>query len=109
MLHTVNPIALERYNIYKQNSREFTVLHTENFGDVVQVEIGAMMVGRICNHQETGSFRRGQEKGMFEFGGSTVVLLFEKDKICLNDDILRNSASGIETVVKFGSSIGYKI
>lgn len=108
VLHTVNPIALERYNIYKQNSREFTVLHTENFGDVVQVEVGAMMVGRICNYQETGSFRRGQEKGMFEFGGSTVVLLFEKDKICLNDDILRNSASGTETVVKFGSKIGYK-
>ena len=108
VLHTVNPIALERYNIYKQNSREFTVLHTENFGDVVQVEVGAMMVGRICNHQEKGSFRRGQEKGMFEFGGSTVVLLFEKDKIRLNDDILRNSASETETVVKFGSKIGYK-
>lgn len=108
ILHTVNPIALERYNIYKQNSREFTILYTENFGDVVQVEVGAMMVGRICNHHETGTFRRGQEKGMFEFGGSTVVLLFEKDKICLNGDIVRNSSAGTETVVKFGSKIGYK-
>ena len=42
-LHTVNPIALEHYNIYKRNCREYTVLHTENFGDVVQVEVGAMM------------------------------------------------------------------
>lgn len=107
-LHTVNPIALERYNIYKRNCREYTVLHTDNFGDVVQVEVGAMLVGRIVNLHGEGAFRRGEEKGRFEFGGSTVVLLFEKDSIVPDGDILENSAEGIETVVKYGEKIGIK-
>jgi phosphatidylserine decarboxylase len=105
-LHTVNPIALEKYNIYKRNCREFTLLSTENFGTAAQIEVGAMMVGRICNHHCEGSFRRGEEKGMFQFGGSTVVLLFEKDRIVLDDDIIRNSSEGAETVVKYGERIG---
>jgi phosphatidylserine decarboxylase len=105
-LHTVNPIALKRYNIYKRNSREYTVLHTENFGDVVQVEVGAMLVGRIKNHHKEHSFCRGEEKGMFEFGGSTIVLLIEKDRVKPDDDLLRNTAEGYETVVKYGETIG---
>ncbi len=105
-LHTVNPIALERYNIYKRNSREYTVLHTDNFGDIVQVEVGAMMVGRIVNHHGAGEFMRGGEKGMFEFGGSTIVLLMQRDRAHIDDDILRNSANGYETVVKYGEKIG---
>lgn len=105
-LHTVNPIALERYNIYKRNCREYTVLHTENFGDVVQVEVGAMMVGRIVNNDDTASFLRGEEKGRFEFGGSTIVMLFGKDSVRIDEDILRNSAEDIETVVKYGEKIG---
>ena len=105
-LHTVNPIALERYNIYKRNSREYTVMHTDNFGDVLQVEVGAMMVGRIVNHHGESAVSRGEEKGMFEFGGSTIVMLFEKDSIVIDEDILRNSANAYETVVKYGEKIG---
>ncbi len=106
VLHTVNPIALERYNIYKRNSREYTLIHTENFGDVIQVEVGAMMVGRICNHDEAGPVKRGQEKGMFEFGGSTIVVLLEKGKASIDKDILKNSSEGYETIVKYGEKIG---
>lgn len=105
-LHTVNPIALEHYNIYKRNCREYTVMRTDNFGDVVQVEVGAMMVGRICNHHAECSFRRGDEKGMFEFGGSTIVMLFQNGSIRIDDDIWENSRDGAETVVKYGEKIG---
>ena len=107
-LHTVNPIALKHYNIYKRNCREYTMLRTENFGDVIQAEVGAMMVGRIVNHHGKASFRRGEEKGMFMFGGSTVVLLIERGRAVIDADIVRNSASGIETVVKYGEKIGEK-
>lgn len=103
-LHTVNPIALGSYNIYKRNSREYTVLHTKNFGDVVHVEVGAMLVGKICN-RKLRRFRKGEEKGMFRYGGSTVVLLFEKDRVTIDDDILENSRNGIETVVKYGQRV----
>lgn len=107
-LHTVNPIALERYNIYKRNCREYTVLHTRHFGDVVQVEVGAMLVGRICNRHAEASITRGQEKGRFEFGGSTIVLLFEKNKVVPDPEILKNSVQNCETIVKFGEKIGTK-
>ncbi len=85
------------------------MLHTENFGDIVQIEVGAMLVGRICNRHGEYNFHRGEEKGKFEFGGSTIVILIEKDRITLDSDILENSAHGIETVVKYGSKIGKKI
>lgn len=105
-LHTVNPIALEHYNIYKRNSREYTMMYTDNFGDVVQVEVGAMLVGKICNYHQAHFYSRGEEKGKFEFGGSTIVLLFEKNTIKVDEDILRNSEAGIETIVKYGERIG---
>ena len=105
-LHTVNPIALEKYNIYKRNSREYTLIHTQNFGDVVQVEVGAMLVGRICNRHGAASVRRGQEKGKFEFGGSTIVMLLEKGAAEIDPDIMKNSSEGFETVVKYGEKIG---
>lgn len=105
-LHTVNPIALEKYNIYKRNSREYTFLDTENFGRAVQIEVGAMMVGRICNRCGAGTIVRGAEKGKFEFGGSTVVLLLEKGRAVIDRDILKNSSEGIETAVKYGEKIG---
>ena len=65
-----------------------------------------MMVGRICNHDEAGPVKRGQEKGMFEFGGSTIVVLLEKGKASIDKDILKNSAEGYETIVKYGEKIG---
>lgn len=108
-LHTVNPIALEHYNIYKRNSREYTLLHTKNFGDAVQCEVGAMLVGRIENHHQVYSFRRGEEKGLFLYGGSTVILLLEAGRAVIDSDIMRNSADGFETVVKYGEKIGRKI
>lgn len=108
-LHTVNPIALEHYNIYKRNCREYTVLHTENFGDVVQIEVGAMMVGRIVNRHGAAEVVRGEEKGKFEFGGSTIVLLVQEDMIRIDDDILRNSAENIETVVKYGEKVAASV
>lgn len=105
-LHTVQPIALEQYNIYKQNSREYTILETENFGKIIQIEVGAMMVGRIVNHHGACQFQRGEEKGMFEFGGSTIVLLVEKDRVRPFREILDRSAENVETAVKFGQQIG---
>lgn len=108
-LHTVNPIALKNCNIYKRNSREYTVLHTKNFGDVTQVEVGAMMVGKILNHHGCYHFEKGEEKGMFLFGGSTTVLLVEKNKIIPCAEFLENTAQGFETVVKMGEKIGYKL
>ena len=88
VLHTVNPIVLDKYNVYKKNCREYTVLETENFDKAVQIEVGAMLVGKIKNLHSKGSFSRGEEKGMFEFGGSTIVLLLKKNVAIIDDDII---------------------
>lgn len=108
-LHTVQPIALENRRVFAENCREYTVLHTENFGDVTQVEVGALMVGRIHNNFKGGKFPRGAEKGRFEFGGSTIVVLLEKDRAVLDAELFENTAADKETVVRCGERIGYKM
>ena len=105
IFHTVQPISLKHYNFYKTNSREYTILHTKNFGDVIYVEVGAMGVGKIVNNHEEYEFKKGEEKGYFEFGGSTIVLLVKKNNIKLDEDIIENSKDEIETIVKYGQGI----
>lgn len=107
--HTVNPVAIESgYDIYKENTRECSVLHSENFGKILQIEVGALMVGRIVNNDEKCHVSRGQEKGRFEFGGSTVILAFAKDTVKLKEEIIKNSEEDYETIVKMGDVIGKK-
>ena len=106
--HTVQPIALENYNIYKRNSREYTILHTENFDDIIQIEVGALLVGKSVNLHEHHLFKKGDEKGMFEFGGSTIVLLLKKNTVIIDEEILKNTENGLETIVKYGERIGSK-
>ncbi|MBP5160310.1 MAG: phosphatidylserine decarboxylase [Lachnospiraceae bacterium] len=104
--NTVNPIVLDYVDIYSENSREYTVIESETFGKLIQMEVGALLVGRIRNNEGEGEAVKGKEKGCFEFGGSTVVLLLEKDSVRVREDILKNSAEGYETKVLMGERIG---
>lgn len=107
-LHSIHPVALARnFSPYSDNYRNRCILYTENFGHVLQLEVGALTVGRIVQHNvnET-SITRGTEKGYFEFGASSIVLLFTRDTICVDADIVEISQRGIETKVNLGESIG---
>lgn len=106
--HTVKPFANDYYPIYKENSRQYMLLNTENFSDVIMMEVGAMMVGRIENHPITPSAHKGQLKSYFRFGGSSVIVLLKKDVAVIDSDILENSARSIETIVCMGEKIGKK-
>ncbi len=107
MLHTVRPIALAEYPVFTVNCREYTVLESEYFGRAVQAEVGAMLVGRIVNLcREPAEVRRGEEKGHFEYGGSTVLLLLKAGAAELRPDLAAASAAGIETPVRMGERIG---
>lgn len=109
VLHTVNPLANDVFPIYKENAREYCLIRNKEFGNVLVMEVGALLVGKIVNHhEEKSNIQRGQEKGYFQFGGSTIVLLLEKDKVIIKDEIIVNSKNGIETIVKFGEWIGDK-
>jgi len=105
--YSVNPLALrEMTEIFCLNKREFTILTNPLFGDVVVAEVGATMVGSIVQTYTGSVVNKGEEKGYFKFGGSTVVLLFEKNKIRIDDDLLMNTAKAYETEVKMGERIG---
>ncbi len=106
VFHTVNPIANQVLPVYKENTREFSVMDTENFGRILVMEIGAMLVGKIVNYHEDAIVQRGEEKGRFEFGGSSIIILLEKDRAVIDEDIRNNSANGTETMVKLGERIG---
>lgn len=108
VFHTVNPAANEVFPIYKENTREYCLLKSEHFGTVLQMEVGAMLVGRIENHPGDRAVRRGEEKGNFAFGGSTVIVMTQKGQVLPDGDILRYSRSGVETKVKLGERIGSK-
>lgn len=101
-LHTVRPIALESLPVFTENCREYTVLKTQHLGTVTQMEVGAMLVGKIRNHHGAGPVIRGQEKGMFLYGGSTVILLLEKDRAAVAQRFFDATEAGEETPVVMG-------
>jgi len=105
-LYSVNPIALRQMiDIFFINKREYVSISTAQFGKVIMAEVGATMVGSIVQTYNSNNVKIGEEKGYFKFGGSTVVLIFEKDKIVIDDDLLKNTAAGLETEVKMGEKI----
>ena len=105
ILHTVQPIAFKKHKVFVENTRNITFLKCNNLGNVCYIEVGAMMIGKIVNEPIT-SFKKGDEKGHFEFGGSTIVLLLEKGKATIDKQIIENSKKEIETIVKLGTKIG---
>ena len=107
-LHTVRPIALEAVPVFAQNSREYTVIKTERFGQIVQMEVGALLVGKIKNYHREKQVTRGEEKGMFLYGGSTVIVLLEEGRARLSEELLQASENGLELPVKLGQKIGEK-
>jgi phosphatidylserine decarboxylase len=105
--YSVNPFALrKKAKIFCLNKREYSILSNPLFGDVVMAEVGATMVGSIEQTFKGSSVNKGEEKGYFKFGGSTIVLLFEKSKINIDEDLLINTVKGYETTVKMGERIG---
>lgn len=107
-LHTVRPIALEKIPVFTENSREYTILHTNNFDDVVQIEVGALLVGKIKNHHQTYEYKKGEEKGTFLYGGSTIILLLKKNCVDIDKKYFENTNKNKETPVKMGKKIGKK-
>lgn len=91
VLHTVRPIACRKINVFSENTREYCIIDSVNFGKIIQMEIGAMMVGKIDNFSCNSDVKRGQEKGMFLFGGSTILLLLKPGVYSLSSDLNEKS------------------
>lgn len=107
IFHTVNPIANDHYPIYKENTREYCLLKTQEFGTLLMMEVGALLVGKIENCTRTqATVHRGEEKGNFAFGGSTIIVLTQKDTVLPETRFVEHTREGIETKVKMGERVG---
>lgn len=105
-LHTISSIAKD-YKIYKENHRCYSILDTKNFDKVIYMEVGALMVGKIKNNNKD-LFLKGEEKGYFELGGSTIVVLVKDNVVEVDKDILENTKKDIETKVGYMEKVGIK-
>ena len=105
--HSVNPLALERVpDIFHRNRRAICQLDTPHFGKIACVEVGALNVASIVQTYAPGPCARGGEKGYFQFGGSTIVLLFAPGTVAFDDDLVADTAAGLEVHVRTGAGVG---
>lgn len=101
--YSVDPVVIENVRVFKENTREYCIIETENFGKIIQMEVGATLVGKITNLHGRKMVKRGEEKGYFEFGGSTIIMIFKDNTINFDSRYL-NSEYEIE--VFMGDEIG---
>jgi phosphatidylserine decarboxylase len=109
--YSVNPVALQKIEkLFCENKREWSTFHSDHFGDVLYVEVGATCVGSILQtYTPNKKVKRGDEKGYFKFGGSTVILFFEPDQIKIDRDLVKQTKQGYESYVLMGEKIGEKV
>ncbi|MBR5837486.1 MAG: phosphatidylserine decarboxylase, partial [Victivallales bacterium] len=104
--NSVNPLALnQNLNVFATNYREVSFLDFANFGQTLFIEVGAFAVASITQSTDGPVFMRAEEKGYFSFGGSTIIMVFQKGHVFFDDDILAHTAENIETLVKAGEPI----
>ena len=103
-LYSVNPIALRRNLGYLwENRRTLATLKTERFGMVIVMEIGATNVGSIVQTYRPGEpVSKGDEKGYFQFGGSSTLLLFEPGRVRLATDLVEQTGRHRERYAEVG-------
>lgn len=109
--YSVNPIALKTIpKLFCENKREWSLFKSDNFNDILYIEVGATCVGSIIQtYSPNIRVNKGNEKGYFKFGGSTTILFFKKDCVKIDDDILEQSKLGFECKVALGEKIGTKL
>ena len=107
-LYSVSPVALRRRLRYLiENKRVVTMIESPEFGTVGMVEVGATNVGSIQQSFVPGrEVKKGEEKGLFAFGGSCVITIFQRGRIRFDADILEQSANHLETYARVGDRLG---
>lgn len=105
VLHTVRPLAHRYTKVFAENTRQWQLLETEIFGPILYMEVGAMLVGKIHDHGHL-LFEKGQEKGYFEYGASSIVVCYPAGKVKVDEDIQVINQKGIEVQVRLGEKVG---
>ena len=107
-LYSVSPVALRRRLRYLlENKRVVTLIDSPEFGLVGVIEVGATNVGSIQQSFVPGRpVRKGEEKGLFAFGGSCVITIFQYGRIRFDEDIVAQSREHLETYARMGDRLG---
>lgn len=105
--YSVSPIALKKkVELITMNKRDYCVIRTKNFGDVIFSEVAATMVGSMVDTYADSQVEKGEEKGYFKFGGSTIILIAHADSIQIDTDLTQNTFNKMETEIKMGERMG---
>ncbi|KAG8862724.1 hypothetical protein FRB96_000734 [Tulasnella sp. 330] len=106
--YTVNPQAVkEDLDVFAANHRAVQMLNHKNGKNFAFVAVGALLVGSIQFSQDPHtSINKGDDMGYFQYGGSTTVMVAPKGSVKWDSDLLRNSRSGVETLIQVGEQIG---
>ncbi|HBJ60669.1 MAG TPA: phosphatidylserine decarboxylase [Opitutae bacterium] len=107
-LFSVNPIALrKRLSVFWENKRYLCMIDSDYHGKVAQFIVGATCVGSATfTFSQNQRVNKGEELGYFSFGGSSVLTLFEKDRLRISEDVQQHSQANIETYAKMGEEMG---
>lgn len=107
-LSSVNPIALRQsLSIFWENKRYLSIIQNDQLGQVAVFLIGATCVGSVHTTIKTGAIaNKGDEMGYFSFGGSSLITIFQPNKIKLDDELCQISSTGFETYAKMGETMG---
>ena len=107
-LYSVSPLALRHMPaIWGRNYRHWCVIETRSMGPILQIEVGATLVGSIVQHRPHGGCcTRGEEKGYFQMGGSTVLMIVQAGRVKIDEDIINCSRRDIEALVRYGEAVG---
>ncbi len=110
--HSCNPNATAKLiTPHSKNKRVVTIIDTNcdggtGIGYVAMIEVVALMIGQIDQRYSEHEYRNpqpiapgmmlrmGAPKALFRPGSSTVVLLFQRDRIAFAEDLLRNQQRG---------------
>ncbi|MFA6066400.1 MAG: phosphatidylserine decarboxylase [Candidatus Babeliaceae bacterium] len=110
---SVHPLAyINGINPLLENERRLIKLtynaHATTQEECIIVPVGALFVGRMGETYTPGAeHNKGDEMGYFEFGGSTVIVLFKKNIFTIDPIIVERSLAGKETVIKMGQAVGF--
>ncbi|KAH0024627.1 hypothetical protein KCU78_g4995, partial [Aureobasidium melanogenum] len=112
--YIVNPQAINEagtLDVFCENRRSVMIVRRAGSNSrVAIIAVGAMLVGSIKYNPgiDVGrEIRRGECLGAFQYGGSTVINLYQEGDVTLDEDLVRNSTKEVcETLVKVGWRVG---
>lgn len=113
--YTVNPQAINEdgvMDVFCENKRSVMLLDRAETGSPIAIiAVGAMLVGSMKYQagldQPGAQVHRGQCLGAFYYGGSTVIVVYPKGEIELDEDLVKNSTEEkCETLMRVGWRCG---